>query len=180
LLAANRLLLWTPEAKPRPQKPETVVFQFHDLDALMPLRDVRAACEQISGGLVSTVSVAPPLDQFGLSIKLGAGSHAIALPEWITAIGELLVLIDGPDGAWDRGDRRIWSIRPDRGELIVLPQDWFNNGSHDFGYEWITRVARDDSGRIIGDGVRIGPFRLDETGRQLDTWLSSTPLVQTW
>ena len=58
----------------------------------------------------------------------------------------------------------------------VIPQDWFNNGQYDFGYQWITRVGRDSkTKRIFGEGIRLGFFRLDETGRNIEKWLRNDP-----
>jgi hypothetical protein len=46
-----------------------------------------------------------------------------------------------------------------------MPQQWWNKSDADFGYQWISRVARDAlSGLIVGDGVRIDPFVLDASG----------------
>ena len=53
---------------------------------------------------------------------------------------------------------------------------WFNNGKYDFSYQWITRVARDpQTQRIFGEGIRLGMFQLDKTGRTVEKWLSSNP-----
>lgn len=60
-------------------------------------------------------------------------------------------------------------IIPDENKIEIYPQDWFNlNPQIDFGYQWITRAFRNRStGRIHGQGIRIDPFELDETNRQL-------------
>jgi hypothetical protein len=51
----------------------------------------------------------------------------------------------------------------------VPPQDWFNSGDFDFGYQWITKVVRDsNSGKIVGTGIRLKNFILDESGRQIE------------
>lgn len=60
-------------------------------------------------------------------------------------------------------------------QVQVLPQDWFNQGNYDFGYQWITRVARRIDGSIIGDGIRLGIFELDSTNRQVNKWLEENP-----
>lgn len=54
------------------------------------------------------------------------------------------------------------------GATRVAPQDWFNQGPYDFGYQWITRMARlPDVGEIVGEGIRLGVFRLDSPCRQI-------------
>jgi hypothetical protein len=65
-------------------------------------------------------------------------------------------------------NRSIYCLRPDKNEVEVLPQDWFNHGEYDFGYQWITKVARDShSGRIAGTGIRLRSFLLDDSGRRI-------------
>lgn len=59
----------------------------------------------------------------------------------------------------------IWSIDTKSQTVFVMPQQWWNKSDADFGYQWISRVARDAlSGLIVGDGVRIDPFVLDASG----------------
>lgn len=55
------------------------------------------------------------------------------------------------------------------GAVRIHPQDWFNlDTTTDFGYQWITRAVRDkNTGRIVGQGIRIADFRLDNSNRQL-------------
>jgi hypothetical protein len=70
---------------------------------------------------------------------------------------------------------RLWTLKPKDGMLTVAPQDWFNKGDFDRGYQWPTRVARDPhSGAIVGDGIRIGTFILDGTHRNVVKWLDQT------
>ena len=53
--------------------------------------------------------------------------------------------------------------------IDVLPQDWFNYEEYDRGYQWITKVARDPvSDRIVGIGMRLRSFVLDESGGNID------------
>jgi len=69
-------------------------------------------------------------------------------------------------------DLRLWSLKPHENVINVYPQNWFNRGAYDFGYQWVTRVARDPStGKIIGDGIRIRPFVLDDTFENIAAWL---------
>ncbi|MBI5301277.1 MAG: hypothetical protein HY868_04000 [Chloroflexi bacterium] len=66
-------------------------------------------------------------------------------------------------------NRAIFGFSFDKQIVEVYPQDWFNKGDYDFGYQWITRVARDEDGKIIGDGIRLDRFRLDASGRNIET-----------
>lgn len=114
------------------------------------------------------------LDVFRIPVDLADGVHHIEVPDWLRVDHELLILVtrDAPRA------RTVWRIAPMGKELEVIPQDWFNDGDFDFGYEWITRIGRDSKNRLVGDGIRIGPFRLDESGRNLDCWLDETAVPE--
>jgi hypothetical protein len=61
------------------------------------------------------------------------------------------------------------SIQPKTGKVTVYPQDWFNQGSYDFDYQWVTLGGRDPAtGKLRGTGIRLANFECDETGRQLE------------
>ncbi|RZJ98248.1 MAG: hypothetical protein EOO46_25125 [Flavobacterium sp.] len=54
------------------------------------------------------------------------------------------------------------------GKISLFPQDWFNKSNADFGYQWLTRVIRNPKNNsIIGQGIRIDNFELDETNKEL-------------
>jgi hypothetical protein len=63
----------------------------------------------------------------------------------------------------------MYAIDPAARSTDVFPQDWFNDGTPDYGYEWITCVTRDPATRgLFVNGIRIDTFILDETGRQIE------------
>lgn len=71
-----------------------------------------------------------------------------------------------PDNFWH--NTTILDLQFDTGWIFNYPQDWFNKGDADFGYQWITRAIRNPKTNLIeGQGIRISDFVLDETGRQL-------------
>ena len=80
----------------------------------------------------------------------------------------------GPSGA-DKMARAIFAFDWLKSQVEVIPQDWFNTGNYDFGYQWISRVARCSDGSIVGDGIRLGRFELDETNRRIKKWLIQDP-----
>lgn len=86
-------------------------------------------------------------------------AHANSLPE-------LLLLASPPP---DKGlIHSIYVWQPANGMISVLPQKWFREEDIDPGYQWITRVVRDpQTGRIVGGGIRINKFELDDTGMRL-------------
>ena len=70
----------------------------------------------------------------------------------------------------------LFVLCPKEGRVEVYPQDWFNEGNLDYGYQWVTRVARDSiSGKIFGEGIRISQFVLDSSLRQVEHWFSDDP-----
>lgn len=103
-----------------------------------------------------------------------AGQYQIDSPSDWAEFEETLVLADHAPGSngYDKMHRAVFVFDWISKKITVLPQDWFNNGNYDFGYQWIARVARKTSGVIIGEGVRLGAFELDESGRNLKRWLS--------
>lgn len=105
--------------------------------------------------------------------RLVAGARQpLLFPEPLRHLPELLILcassgIRSEPGA-DRGNLALLVASPRDGAFEVFPQDWFNDGGFDYGCEWVTRVARDPrTGRIHGEGIRIEPFVLDDTLRNI-------------
>ncbi len=90
----------------------------------------------------------------------------IRFPDSLRHLDELLIPCHSsfaePAASWERGDIALMVASPAKGSLSIHPQDWFNRGNTDFGYEWITRFARDPAtGRVHGEGIRIAPFILE-------------------
>lgn len=72
-------------------------------------------------------------------------------------------------------------FKPKQDLVFIYPQDWFNKADYDFGYEWITRVARDPkSGYIRGEGIRISDFILDDSNRQVKKYLRKSRKAKSW
>ena len=66
----------------------------------------------------------------------------------------------------------ILLLRPKSQEIEVICVDWFNTEEWDMDYQWISRIARDPKTQnFVGEGIRIGVFLLDETGKKLDKWI---------
>ena len=81
---------------------------------------------------------------------------------------EVLLLAEGPSA--DDAATSIYAWHPGEGTVDVMPQTWFRQDTHDLGYQWITRVARDKrSGGLFGDGIRIAPFVLNADGTSMRT-----------
>lgn len=90
-------------------------------------------------------------------------------PESMRSLPELLVL--GSVGTHGPKNQSVWVMKSSLDTIDALPMDWWNKGDYDYGYEWVTRLARDSkTGNIVGSGVRILPFLLDSSGNFLG-WL---------
>jgi len=96
----------------------------------------------------------------------------VTIPDAFREAGELLVV--APSTAGGRRESgyethlRLWILDLARGHLQIIPQDWFNNGAYDYGYQWVARFARLRlAGDIVGEAIRLGVFRLDQSHRQI-------------
>jgi hypothetical protein len=92
-------------------------------------------------------------------------------PSQLHQMDEILILCSssaiGTEPGW-AGDLALMIAQPKNSTYRLYPQDWFNQSKTDFGYQWVTRVARDpQTGRIHGDGIRIGAFMLDDSLRRV-------------
>jgi len=186
-LAPPRFLVWHPEGEGPAEQRSTVTavrFRVLDADALAPIPDldlviasmhVTGRRSELAGGELASV---------GVPTSLPDGSIRCAFPDAMHELDELLVLThstaEGEESNYhDAMSLRLWVIRPREGTVDVIPRDWFNRGDYDFGYQWVTRVAREPGGRIVGEGIRIDAFVLDETGRRVSEWLSTNPFAWT-
>jgi hypothetical protein len=107
---------------------------------------------------------------FEFPTGVNEGRHPISSPMEFDALPEVLALADfGPLEMQSNEMRRaIFAFDFKSKHVSVMPQRWFNEGGYDFGYQWITRVQRDPkTGQIVGEGFRIGDFRLDASGTLL-------------
>jgi len=183
-LGDDRLLLWYEDARKgdSPFANPIIHFDIIDLCALTPITDPETEAERMRKEKEHRFFLPVPHPEFTCFSTLAPGRHGLAdIPPAFAQIEEALVLADYcPEGKasnnFDQMCRAIFAFDFGSAQVDVIPQDWFNNGNYDFGYQWITRVARDrKTGRIFGEGIRLGFFRLDETGRTVEQWLVKDP-----
>jgi hypothetical protein len=174
-LAPRQLLLWHDPRRSEGGEVNDigkVEFRVVDLDALQPIVDVPQSIELLGEHRVPLIAFptnrADHLPVLALDARAPEGSRAVGMPEELLGIEEPLffVRVEGT---------RLWSLRPRLRMLHVMPQDWFNQGNFDFGYQWPTRAARDDtSGTLVGEGFRIREFMLDKAGKNIARWFETT------
>jgi hypothetical protein len=169
ILDDGTVLLWREMGEKAARR---IVFDSFPLSSLRQLSDPLATAAKMRE---EKLSVAPlPISQhWELSPYLEAGLHPVSIPYDWSRFGETLVLADHADVSdHNKMARAIFAFAWGRRQVEVFPQDWYNTGDYDFGYQWITRVDRRSDGSIVGSGVRLGNFELDETNRQVKNWLS--------
>lgn len=117
------------------------------------------------------------LGEFRIDRQLDEGEHVIDVPTAFAGTEQLL-MVGSYSKVQEAACAAIFEIkrgtRAGSHRIAVYPQKWFNRDDYDLGYQWITRVARDTkTGRLVGDGIRISPFILQEDSMHLDRFLKS-------
>lgn len=151
--------------RPGPASLTLNLLKTEDLEPL-PLDQVAHTSEKVffrnAKAVVQQVDLPPGVLKFDFAFA----------PE-LAAWGEIIAVLDVP---WVKdldpknlSSTAIVCFRTDKGEVEILPQDWFNQSTEiDFGYQWITAAGRNsETGLLLGYGIRIANFELDQTGRQL-------------
>src|SRR5246127_1463421 len=118
-----------------------------------------------------------PVGDFEVPLDLAPGIHKIDVPPEFAMVEELIVPTSYKAMSNDDPAFALFVFYLHAGLVEVLPQKWFTQAQYDLGYQWITRAARDrESHRLIGDGIRVGTFLLQEDGCRLDRWLENRTL----
>lgn len=146
-LSDNRLLIW--HAPMRRDVQLTVI----DTNLLRPLEGKDDRPLRVDDNAIVTA--------VNLPYNWSVGAHDIVFPEPLKELYEILLMVNNPAaGYWDDF---VYSVQPSRGHVDVYEPGWYNKGGFDRSYVWITRLARDDETRkIVGEGVRIPPFLMNE------------------
>ena len=175
-LERRRFLVWTVESTKWkvPSKKTFFVFRILDADQLQPISDPVAACEEMKQAGINVYTAGGEIARFTMTTDLEEGFLRIPFPDAIHTLPEILLL--GHSTAIKKDPNQmglcIYSAWPAAGTVEVFPQDWFNHADYDFGYQWVTRVARDPiTRRIFGEGIRLGGFVLEETNRSIERWV---------
>jgi hypothetical protein len=144
-------------------------FQLYDIASLRPMTDKQATFARLTK--TAFAAAATPVAEYSIPRNQPDGPRTTQFPSEFADCPELLVLVSN-DNAWDNVGLDLWSIDPPNQQMKVISQDWFTRGPYDFGYQWVTRVARStETGNLIGDGIRIGASVLNEDGSRFLEWL---------
>jgi hypothetical protein len=87
-------------------------------------------------------------------------------------IEDLCILADfnsQPEAVNDFKQRRaVYDVNFKRGILKIINIRWFNNDDKiDNGYQWITRIEKENDNKYYGDGIRLDPFYMNERGERI-------------
>lgn len=173
LIEPDTLLVWHQPYDESSVATLPVVLRTFALGGLRPMTgDLAELCREMRRSKAPFASSDPPAWQVSVSTTVAGRRQDLSLPEPLRSVAELLILCHssavktGPPP--DRSNLALMVISPRDGWYELFPQDWFNSAGLDYGYQWVTRVARDPrTGRIHGEGIRIDPFVLDETLRHV-------------
>jgi hypothetical protein len=166
----GRLLIWNqPYVDPSHHSPITV--RLLDLASLRRLEGVDKWVATKPRHEHPYFDAAGLIAKAEISAGYPVGTHALELPPAFGELPEFFIVTGNstlPTGL-DRSATCISVVSPAAGTTEVLPQDWFNNGGFDYGYQWLTSAVRDPvSRRLIVRGIRLPDAILDETGRRIE------------
>ena len=169
----GEILFWWEQ---RDNETPRIEFRSTNLRALEVISDPVVSARRMQKEKVQVLGL-NSTHEFSQSLMPPGSEIRIEVPDAWKIYDETLVLADMMDGSnfFDKMSRAIYSFDWKTKKVRVIPQDWFNRGSYDFGYQWIARVARTEEGKIIGEGVRLGTFELSEDGRSVARWLTTNP-----
>ena len=165
-LNSTQFVVWYKSGAPEVGK---VTFQLYDALSLRPMTDEQTSVARLTRSPFATAATL--LAEYSIPRSQPSGVQAVQFPPQFADCPELLVLVYN-DNTWDNVGLDLWSIDPLNQQMKIISQDWFTDGPYDFGYQWITRVARSPiTGNLVGDGIRIGAFVLSQDGSSFLEWL---------
>jgi hypothetical protein len=171
------MLLWRRGRDAEPKIPTPVVVVLLNVDYLQPLADLDEWLAQKPPPVNPHFLIAP---EFYACVEISTayepGKHVLSLPSLFDRVPEFFVVAENSTlpKAVDTASFCIYAVNPAARQIEVFPQDWFNDGTLDYGYQWITCATRDPAThRLLVSGIRIDKFILDETGRRIEQRLSS-------
>ena len=111
---------------------------------------------------------------FQIDTDLEQGLHDFRFPSALKLVDEILALC-----SLSYGNYTIFILWPKKGKIFVSPQHWYNKLIWDYDYQWITRIVRDPkTERIVGHGVRMGLFLLNQTATEFLGWIQKDEYVK--
>ncbi len=150
-----------------------VHFLIVDLQQLTPLgKDLHVHYDLMKSREMHILLGGSPSAAFNVETTVVNEALPLNFPLQVKGLGELLLFCDssgiGISDGWSKANRALIVVNFRSSTYRLYPQDWFNEGSYDFGYQWTTRAIRNlSTNEIHGEGIRIGSFVLDDSFRNL-------------
>jgi len=172
-LKDSLLLVWN---QPRTDKGTTnpIILKIFDCNKFIPIDNLENIYPEMKEKEILIYHKNGVQDKFEIPTTNIDKSLKLYIPDSLREMDEILILAHSSALAgwtWDRNNLCLLSLKPKTGTCDFYPQDWFNNGGYDYGYEWVTHVAREPkSQKICGAGVRIKSFILDRTNRKIEKY----------
>lgn len=170
LLPDGRLLVWNQPRVEWGRQTNPVRLVVFDPSALVPFEGHMADICVLMEPHASILLGGSPTAEFELETTLVEEDRSVEFPDPVRGLDEILILchssaVDAPPTR-EHSNLGLLVANPSASSYRIFPQDWFNHGGFDYGYEWVTRVVRDKgTGRVHGEGMRIQEFVLDESLR---------------
>lgn len=165
-LSDSKLLIWWQQKTERMQPSNPIQFTLLDLEKLGPIQT--DLIEIYKGQRLRAEGIyfeGSPTIRFDIKTTLAGEEIKFDAPVELKNIEELFVLCCSTGirdcDYFQMMNIGLMVINFKKGGYRIYPQEWFNKGSFDFMYQWISKIGRDPvTHEIIGEGVRIGSFVL--------------------
>jgi len=153
---------------------QTITLQYYTTDSLIKFDNKDEAIVDTKNRKLPFQFNCMPSAEFSFNFNPNNSEQKVDFPKELKKFKQVLLITEldnlyfnpNPDNFWH--NTTILELQFETGWIFNYPQDWFNKGNTDFGYQWITRAIRNPKTNLIeGQGIRISDFVLDETGRQL-------------
>lgn len=165
-LPEERLLVWNQPVVESGRSTKPVRLVVFDPAALGPLEGQMADICALMEPHASIVLGGSPIAELELETTLVDEDRSVEFPDPLRRLDEILILCHSSAVDPAATNLALLVAHPSASSYRMFPQDWFNHGGFDHGYEWPTRVVRDKrTGRVHGQGMRMPEFALDESLR---------------
>ena len=166
-LPEGRLLVWNQPFVESGRRTNPVRLVVFDPSALVPLEGHMADICALMESDASIRLGGSPIAELELETASVEECRSVEFPDPVRRLDEILILCHSSAVDATRSSEHqnlvLLVAHPSASSYRMFPQDWYNHGGFDYGYEWVTRVVRDKgTGRVHGQGMRIPEFVLDE------------------
>jgi len=171
----NQIVIWYEQTDEKSNSDLKIKVVLMDVTKLKTISNLNAIAQSLNQNTKIGWQGEGLISEFEFSKNQGIGTHSIEVSDPIKHINEILFFARANALPSESNASRtaIYKVDFAKGFLTTVPQEWYNKGDFDFGYEWPTRVKREPvSGRVYGSGIRMRSFLLSDDLRTIDRWYS--------